>query len=328
MLDDKNHDLNIAVVIPSYKVTKHILAVIDAIPGVVSKIYVVDDCCPDQSGAFVRENCKDPRVTVIQNEINLGVGGAVIAGYRAAKDDGNDIIVKIDGDGQMDSSLIEAFIEPIKSGRADYTKGNRFFNLERIRKMPALRILGNTVLSFITKLSSGYWQIFDPTNGYTAINARLIEFLPLAKINPRYFFESDMLFRLNCLRAVVVDIPMHAKYEDEVSNLRISKILSLFVSKNIENMFKRIFYNYFLRDLTAASIELVVGFLLLVFGLSFGVRAWERSAEGVLASSGTVMLAALPTMLGIQFLMAFLNFDISNQPRDAIWPRLKFKSIK
>jgi glycosyltransferase involved in cell wall biosynthesis len=328
MLIDKRHDQNIAVVIPSYKVTKHILSVIDAIPNLVSKVYVVDDCCPDRSGEYVLEKCSDPRVSVIRNDYNLGVGGAVITGYRAAKDNGSDIIVKIDGDGQMDPSLIEAFIEPIKSGRADYTKGNRFFDLERIRKMPALRIFGNAGLSFITKLSSGYWQIFDPTNGYTAIHARLVDFLPLSKISNRYFFESDMLFRLNCLRAVVVDIPMHAKYDDEESNLRISRVLGLFARKNIENMFKRIFYNYFLRDITAASFELVIGFLLLVFGVTFGATAWEHSSKGVLASSGTVMLAALPTMLGIQFLMAFINFDISNQPRDAIWPRLKFKSMK
>jgi len=158
---------------------------------------------PDASGKFVKEHCHDLRVHVIYHESNLGVGGAVMTGYRAALKDGADIIVKIDGDGQMDASLISNFIEPILAGEADYTKGNRFFNLEEIRSMPGLRLFGNAVLSFMTKLSSGYWDLFDPTNGYTAIHVDVARHLPFNKISSRYFFETDMLFRLNTLRSVV-----------------------------------------------------------------------------------------------------------------------------
>ena len=194
----------IAVVIPSYKVCTHILSVIENIGPEVNKIYVIDDCCPDDSGDFVENKCSDARVTVIRNLENQGVGGAVMTGYKAAIDDGMDIIVKVDGDGQMDPRLIPYFIEPIESGKADYTKGNRFFDLDGIYTMPRIRIFGNAVLSFMSKLSSGYWNLFDPTNGYTAIHRNVILHLPLNKISRCYFFETDILFRLNILGAVVL----------------------------------------------------------------------------------------------------------------------------
>uniref|UniRef100_UPI00289C9531 glycosyltransferase family 2 protein n=1 Tax=Stutzerimonas kunmingensis TaxID=1211807 RepID=UPI00289C9531 len=233
----------IAVVIPSYKVREHILEVVSAIGPEVERIYVVDDCCPEGSGAFVERNCTDPRVTILRNPENQGVGGAVMTGYRAAIAEGMDVIVKVDGDGQMDPSLIVEFVAPILSGEADYTKGNRFFDLEEIRSMPGMRLFGNAVLSFMTKLSSGYWDLFDPTNGFTAIHRDVAMHLPFARISRRYFFETDMLFRLNTLRAVVVDIPMDAKYGDEVSNLKISKIVGEFLAKHLRNFVKRIFYS-------------------------------------------------------------------------------------
>src|SRR3989304_3450683 len=147
----------IAVVVPCYKVKKHVLEVIASIGDEVWRIYVVDDACPDGSGKHVEEHCLDQRVRVIYHECNQGVGGAVITGYRAAITDGAEVIVKVDGDGQMDTSLIPNFIEPILAGEADYTKGNRFFDLEEIRAMPKVRLIGNAVLSFLTKLSSGSW---------------------------------------------------------------------------------------------------------------------------------------------------------------------------
>ena len=307
---------NIAVVIPSYRVVKHILGVISEIGPEVWRIYVVDDKCPDGSGNYVEENCMDQRVIVLRHEANLGVGGAVMTGYRAAIFDGAKIIVKVDGDGQMDPSLISSFVEPILAGEADYTKGNRFFDLEEIRAMPGMRLFGNAVLSFMTKFSSGYWDLFDPTNGYTAIHADVACHLPFKKISQRYFFETDMLFRLNILRAVVVDVPMDAKYSDEVSNLRISRIMGEFLLKHSRNFLKRIFYNYYLRDLSLASIELPVGLVLLLTGTGFGLYHWFESAHaGVATPAGTVMLAALPILMGTQLVLAFLGFDIANIPR-------------
>ena len=312
---DLEENPKIAVVIPSYKVKNHILGVISSIGPEVSRIYVVDDYCPHGSGDFVKETISDDRVVVIRHAKNQGVGGAVMTGYRAAIDDGMQIIVKVDGDGQMDPSLIPRFVQPIIDKEADYTKGNRFFDLEAVKSMPTARLFGNAILSFMTKLSSGYWNIFDPTNGYTAVHADVAKHLPFNKISRRYFFETDIFFRLNTLRAVVLDVPMEAKYAEEVSNLKISGVAGEFFIKHIRNFFKRIFYNYYLRDMSLASIELPVGSILLLFGLIFGGHHWLTSAAvGVPASVGTVMLSALPILVGIQLLLGFLAYDISSVP--------------
>ena len=314
----------IAVVIPCYRVKRHILEVLSGIGDEVCRIYIVDDACPDGSGRHVEEHCADPRVRITYHDTNQGVGGAMMTGYRAAIADGAVVIVKIDGDGQMDPSLIPNFIGPILAGEADYTKGNRFFDLEEIRAMPKVRLVGNAVLSLMTKLSSGYWDLFDPTNGYTAIHANVARHLPFSKISNRYFFETDVLFRLNILRAVVVDIPMDARYSDEVSNLNISKILGEFLVKHMRNLGKRIFYNYYLRDLSLASIELPLGILLFMFGVVFGGWHWFQALrEGTATPAGTVMLSALPTLMGLQLILAFLAYDIASVPRNPTQTRYR-----
>lgn len=316
----------VGVVVPSYRVKAHILDVLARMGPEVHAIYVVDDACPDQSGAYVQAECTDPRVKVIYNEINLGVGGAVMRGYHEAAQEGCDVVVKVDGDGQMAPELLPQFIGPIIEGYADYTKGNRFYDLAEISQMPKLRLFGNAVLSFMSKFSSGYWDVFDPTNGYTAIHARVIEHLPMEKISKRYFFESDMLFRLNTLRCVVLDVPMDAVYGDEKSNLKIQSIIGDFLVKHIRNYFKRIFYNYFLRGLSVASLELVVGVLLFTIGVIFGLSQWYSSAvQNSTTPAGTVMLAALPVLVGFQMMFAFLAYDIQSAPRVAIHKRLHRK---
>lgn len=313
----------IAVVIPSYKVIDHIMGVINTMPSQVDKIYVIDDKCPVGSGDFVEANNTDPRVVVVRNEVNKGVGGAVMHGYRRAIEDGMDVIVKVDGDGQMDPRLIPKFIAPIVNEQADYTKGNRFYDLRHISRMPFIRLFGNAVLSFMTKFSTGYWDSFDPTNGFTAIDSRIAKVLPFEKISERYFFETDILFRLNTFRANVVDIPMDAHYADEESNLKISKILSEFLFKHIRNFGKRIFYNYFLRDLSIASLELVFGVGMVMFGVIFGGYRWALSAiNNTPTPFGTIMLAALPVLVGIQLVLAFLSYDYAATPKTPVSPKL------
>jgi glycosyltransferase involved in cell wall biosynthesis len=323
------HDVAIAVVIPSYRVTRHILGVIAGIGPEVARIYVVDDKCPDGSGELVRAQCTDPRVKVIVHAENQGVGGAVMSGYQAAIEDGMTVIVKVDGDGQMDPRLIPLFVAPIIEGEADYVKGNRFFDLEKIRSMPPLRLFGNAVLSFMTKLSSGYWDLFDPTNGFTAIHADAARHLPFAKISRRYFFETDILFRLNTVQAVVADVPMDATYGDEVSNLKVSRIVTEFFAKHIRNFVKRLFYNYYLRNMSLASIELPVGLAMLFGGIIYGGMHWVQSARaGVETPAGTVMLAAMPILMGVQLILAFIAYDIASVPKRPLQKKVSLRRLR
>lgn len=306
----------IAVVIPAYRVANHILDVIAEIGKNIELIYVVDDACPEQSGQLVSSKVKDKRVRVLTHKVNQGVGGAVLTGYKAALEDGAEIIVKVDGDGQMDPALIDDLVQPILSGKADYTKGNRFDSITGLRQMPGIRIFGNGALSLMTKISTGYWNVTDPTNGFTAIHRDVLKNITFGMLSKRFFFESDLLFRLSLAKAVVWDVPMQSRYGTEKSNLKISRALFEFTFKHGINFHKRLFYNYYLRDMSAASIELPVGILLSWFGLIFGIAKYAESLQtGQAATAGTVMLSAVPLILGIQLVLAFISHDIASVPK-------------
>ena len=246
-----------------------------------------------------------------------------MTGMSAALADGAEILVKLDGDGQMDPAFIPSLVDPIARGQADYAKGNRFYALEGLKGMPVIRLIGNGALSFLTKLSSGYWQLLDPTNGFTAIHAAVFALLPQTKISPRFFFECDMLFRLNLLRANVIDVAIPASYADEKSNLRVSREVLPFFFYLTRNFVKRVVYSYFVRDFSAGSLYLAFGLPIFLFGAFIGLFEWIAYARaGRFASAGTVMLAALPVIIGFQLLLSFLAYDVSNIPREAIHGRL------
>ena len=311
-----------AVVIPCYKEKVRILDVLSEIGREVELIYVVDDACPENTGEFVEAECRDSRVIVLKNRTNLGVGGATKVGYQKAIEDGAKYIIKLDGDGQMPPSLIPLVLEPLLSGTADYVKGNRFYSVSVIEKMPKSRLFGNFVLSFISKLSSGYWNIFDPTNGFTAIHMEIARKLPMEKISQRYFFESDMLFHLGLLRAVVRDIPMQAHYGDETSGISIPKVLPEFIFKHCLNTLRRIFLTYFVRETNIATVQLMLGFLFLLFGVVFGSINWILSeTSGIQASAGTVVLSALPIIVGSQLIISFFSYDARNTPENPLHSR-------
>jgi glycosyltransferase involved in cell wall biosynthesis len=308
--------VRIAVVVPSFRVTKHIIGVLEKIGPEVERIYVVDDACPDGSGKWVKKYSKDKRVRVLFHTMNQGVGGAVVTGYRAALSDGMDIVVKLDGDGQMDPRLILTIAKPVLEGSADYAKGNRFDSLENLFAMPGTRIFGNAILSLWSKLSSGYWNVTDPTNGFTAIHRKALEAIQLEKLRKTYFFESDLLFRLSIVNAVVMDVPMASVYGEEKSNLKIWKVLFEFPWRHSVNLVKRVFYKYYLREWSVASFELPVGIGLTAFGAWFGLaRYLEASAAGRATSAGQVTLSALALILGVQLLLSFLAYDVQSEPR-------------
>jgi glycosyltransferase involved in cell wall biosynthesis len=312
----------IAVVVPCYRETGKVLSTLAAIPERVEMIYCVDDACPDKTGDLVERECTDPRVRVLRHTVNTGVGGAVVTGYRAALQDDVDIVVKIDGDGQMDPALIPVIAQPVIDGVADYSKGNRFYILSDLERMPRVRIVGNAILSFLAKFSSGYWRVFDPTNGYTAIHTDALRLLPLERIKQDYFFESDMLYRLSTIRAVVKDVPQRALYADETSGISLLKVVPSFAVNHFRNFISRLFYTYFLRDFHLASLEWIMGPLLILFSLIFGISNWvEASNLGIEASAGTVMLSALPMLAGLQLLLSAIGFDVDNQPQSPIQGR-------
>ncbi len=307
--------MQVDVVIPSYKVDRSIREVIAQIPDFVTHVIVVDDACPLGSGE-VAQRLSDPRVRVVFHEENQGVGGATISGYQKALELGADIVVKIDGDGQMDCSYMHSLIRPILEGKADYTKGNRFVDFGALASMPKVRLMGNSALSFLVKAASGYWNIMDPTNGYTAISREALSRLPLGAIDRRYFFESNMLIHLNIENCVVRDVAIPARYGEEKSSLSIAHTLASFPKKLFRGMMKRIWMKYFIRDFNMASLYMLTGFPLLVFGTVFGLYRWiAGTIENEFNSAGTVMLAVMPIILGTQFLLQAIQIDMSNIPR-------------
>jgi glycosyltransferase involved in cell wall biosynthesis len=306
----------LVAVVPAYNLDESIIELIDKLVLVVSHVILVDDKCPKNVGAFVENYYNDSRVQVVYNPQNLGVGGAVKNGYRTALELGADIVIKVDGDGQMDPSEIPNLVAPIIANQADYTKGNRFYTLKSLKVMPRKRLLGNSVLGIMNKFSTGYWNISDPNNGFTAISSDALVNLDLDEISNSYFFESDMLFRLYCNRAVVRDIPMMSIYGDEKSSLSITRAIFEFFFKHIRNAFKRFFYSYILRDASVATIELPLGISLLTFGISFSFMSWLQSGStGIPNSPGTVMLSGMTILSGTQFVLAFIAHDVSNVPK-------------
>lgn len=321
--------MKICVIIPCYRVKNQILKVIQTIPAIIDKVYVIDDCCPEESGLYLERNDFDSRVEIIFHSINKGVGGALKTGYQKAIEDGFDIAIKIDGDGQMDPNLIPKFITPLIHNKADYTKGNRFFRLKYLKTMPKVRLFGNSGLSFITKLSTGHWNVMDPTNGYTAIRIDVLDYVDLDSIDNRYFFETDLLYQLGLIRARVVDIPMVAVYEDEHSSLSIKKVLFEFSWKHFKLFFKRIGINYFLRDFNIGSIFLILGTIFTLITLISGIPLWVHNAELSLETPvGTIIKYLLFSLIGLGGITGWIMYDIFSQPNNTITDLLEDFDLK
>lgn len=304
-----------AVVIPAFRVARHIEDVVRGIPDFVSDIIIVDDASPDETAQIV-SGLADPRVRLLRHERNGGVGAAMITGYQQALELGADIVVKMDGDGQMDPQHLLALLDPILAGEADYTKGSRFFHTRQLRQMPLVRRAGNLGLSFLAKAASGYWDIFDPANGYTAIHRRVLEVIDWHNIDRRWFFETSMLLELSLARAVVRDVHLPARYADERSSLSAAGALVRFPGRLFAAFFRRLWIQYFVREFSPVSLFLVSGSFLSLSGAAWGLAHWVRSARtGIAASTGTVMVAVVPLILGVQLVLQAVSLDIQNIPR-------------
>ncbi|MEW6085614.1 MAG: glycosyltransferase family 2 protein [Chloroflexota bacterium] len=315
---------NIAAVIPCYRVEREIRSVLQGIPRYIKHIIVVDDASPDSTSNIVTATAKkDKRITLIRHETNQGVGGALVTGFRKALELGAQIVVKVDGDGQMDTTRMPDLIAPLVHGQADYAKGNRFRDFQSLQQMPLVRRVGNMGLAFLSKAATGYWNLFDPTNGFVAIRSEVLAQLPLERIDKSYYFETSMLANLYLLGAVVKDIPMPARYQSEVSNMLIHRILFQFPFKLFGTFIRRLLLRNYIYDFTMESIYILTGFPLLVFGLIFGILKWIQYASlNIPAPTGTVMLPTLSVLLGIQLLLSAIEIDLRSVPKEPLSPPL------
>ncbi len=303
----------VAVVIPCYKTKNQIKDVIKTIPNFINFIIVIDDACPEGSGKEA-EGIKDPRLIVIFHKKNQGTGGAIITGHKKALELGSDIIVKIDGDGQMDNSIMAEIIKPIVDGKADYVKGNRFYDFKSLKKMPVSRLMGNSILSFLYKFTSGYWGINDVANGYTAISRKALLSLNLDKLAKDYFFDSDVLLNMGIQNFRLSEVATTTKYGDEISSLNIFNIALTFPFRILKLFLKRIWLQYFLYNFNMVSIYLLLGIPMILWGSIFGLYRWYMGVNyGVVNNAGVVMLAILPIILGVQLLLQAIAIDMSNK---------------
>jgi hypothetical protein len=216
----------------------------------------------------------------------------------------------------MDPAHIPALVTPLLEGKADYAKGNRFRDFESLRRMPLIRRIGNLGLSFLTKAATGYWNCFDPTNGYFAVRAEILAKLPLERIDRRYFFETSMLANLYLLDAFILDVPMPARYRGERSSMSIWRVLAEFPAKLLATLLRRLLLRYFLFDFSMVSVYLLTGLPLILFGLIFGSLKWIQYLQlGVPAPTGTVILPTLALILGIQILLSAIELDMNAAPK-------------
>ena len=303
------------VVLPCFNVAGQVAAAVADVPAWVDGIVAVDDASTDDT-ATVLAGLRDPRLVVVRHERNRGVGGAVATGFERAAELGADVLVKVDGDGQMDLAYLPPLLDALTKDGYDYAKGNRLLDREALARMPRVRLVGNLMLTFLTKLASGYWHLLDPQNGFVAIRAATWARLDRERIFRGYFFENDMLINLNIQGARVKDVPMPARYGDEPSSLRVRRIVPLFSWLLLNRTVYRFYMKYLLLDFSPIALFVLTGLPLFLWGVGFGAYAWWwHSSQGLATPTGTVMASVLPLLLGFQLLLQALVLDIQQSPR-------------
>ncbi|HVA26969.1 MAG TPA: glycosyltransferase family 2 protein [Candidatus Baltobacteraceae bacterium] len=310
--------LSVYCIIPSYRAASTVVDVVEQALQYSDGVIVVDDACPEASGAVVRAAFAGvSKVEVIQRERNGGVGAAVKSGIEVALQRGADVIVKLDADGQMNPAFIpdicDLFIEDPSVG---LVKGNRFFDADVIRSMPKMRLFGNAALSLFIKSASGYWNTIDPTNGYLAFNARVLEAMHWKAFSDTYFFEMSVLCAYGLKRLPIVELEMPTVYNDERSSLNPFRVAFEFPPKLFRAALRRLLIQYFVLDINLGTLYCLLGSLLASLGLAFGAYEWGVTFEThVPRTTGTVMLAVLPLLMGFQLLLNALMYDVQFSTR-------------
>lgn len=314
----KLHKARIAVAIPYYNASRHIGDVVSKLPDYINAVIITDDKSPQPIDKAAVKAVAKPGTEIIflENEINLGVGGATMKGFQYAIANQFDIVVKIDSDDQMDARFLPDLLQPLLKNKSEMAKGNRFRDLNALKKMPIIRRSGNLILSFMTKAATGYWNNFDPNNGYLAIKTSTLKQVDFTKLSNRYFFETSLIAQLYFTNARIKDVAMPAIYADEKSSMKVWRMPVIFATSLLKVFIKRIAKSYFLYDFNIASIYIFTGLPLFLFGVIYGIYNWVYySSMHILAPTGTIMLVTLSIMLGFQLLLQAIQYDIIHSPK-------------
>jgi glycosyltransferase involved in cell wall biosynthesis len=304
----------ISLVIPAYNEERLIVPTLQSVPPEIDKIYVVDDASTDQMADVTKKlSLQDTRIELLQHSQNLGPGGAVITGYRKSAQDGYDITVVVGGDNQMPLQEVARFLDPLINEEADYSKGNRFLLWDITREhMPRIRILGNIIITALTKMASGYYKIMDVVDGYTAITKKAIQTIDWTKAWPKYGYPMDFLVRLNAYGFRIKDIPRTPIY---LKGERQSQIKGFSYAMKVAPMlvrgfFWRLFFKYLYRDFHPLVFFYLWGIVLLPLGLLYGFYLIYQEIVGIGVTGPRAMLCALSTITGLQFLLFAMWFDM------------------
>jgi glycosyltransferase involved in cell wall biosynthesis len=301
----------IAVVVPAYNEETQIGKVIETMPDYVDRIIVVDDCSKDKTADVVREHAeKAPeKVHLVIHEKNKGVGAAISTGYKEAVDEGADVVAVMAGDGQMLPDELQNIIEPVVEGKADYAKANRLFTGEAWHKIPKVRYMGNAVLSLMTKVASGYWQIADTQSGYTAITAEAIKRIRVKTLYPSYGYPNDLLVRLNGFGFKAVDVPSEPVYGvGEQSKMRLWKVIPRMTWLLTKCFFWRMKEKYMIRDFHPLVLFYLASMTLAALGGVLSVRLVWKAVDS--AIQGTMYIPPINALAAGFCLVSALQFAL------------------
>lgn len=308
-------DLRVAAILPCYNEEKLIAKTVNTLPDFVDFIIAVDDQSKDHTWKIIKDLAKkNKRVVPIQNEVNQGIGGAYIHGFNVAQEKNADLIFTMAGDAQCNQNYMPNMIDTLLDENLDYVKANRFVHLEELKQMPTFRRVGNTVITILTKFSSGYYSIFDSQNGYGVFKRKTIEKLPFEHIGRRYDYENTLLIALAIMGAKIKDEPVPAIYGDEQSTIPVFKTTMRALNVVWKGFWRRIYHKYVLINFHPIALFIFGGLLLGSLGFLFGLYlVIAKLAADVTPSSGTVMLAVLPIILGFQLLLSAVTMDMNNE---------------
>lgn len=300
----------VGVVVPAYNEGALITQTLESVPGFIDHVFVVDDGSEDKTSEKAN-SVGDGRVQIVRHDVNRGVGAAIVSGYQAAIEGGCDLVAVMAGDHQMDSKYLARLLDPLVDGRADYSKGNRLLSSRR-KGMPGFRLFGNSLLSFLTKVASGYWDVMDPQNGYAATTREVLEALPLDRVYPRYGYPNDMLVKLNAYGFRVVDVVMPPRYGDEKSKIKIWSYIPSVSWLLIKGFFWRMKEKHVLQSFHPLVLFYALGLTLLPLGVlsGFYMLYLRLSTGGITAASAIIPMFLLIT--GLQSLFFAMLFDMQS----------------